>query len=176
MYRKIAAAGFLLVGIMTATECEASDDLLSFVSTYQCSVAGLIARIHAHRGGDDRYLILAPWNDRGSYVQCLLGDHDRQALCEAASGWWAGRGQAPMLGPAQKGALARLGYSMDASRGNYQKRLRFGSELDMEGVADLMLRSLYAGYGVRLENTIEVQAPYAFRHGTLPRDRCPAIS
>lgn len=168
--------GFLLAGALSATECQAANDLLSFVDAYQCTVAGLLARVHAHRGGEDRYLILAPWDDRGSYVQCLMGDHDRQMLCEAASGWWAGRGQRPALGPAQKGALALLGYSMDASHGNYQKRLQFRGEPDVEGVADLLLRSLYSGYGVRLSNPIEVDAPYASRKGTLPRNRCPAIS
>jgi len=48
--------------------------------------------------------------------------------------------------------------------------------VDPNALADLMLSALYEGYGARKDMAIEVVAPFALRHGYLPRQRCALIS
>lgn len=167
-----------VVGLsVSSIAAEAADDLSTFVTTYHCTVAELIARIHTHPHPERmrRYLILesAVTHD---YVQCLFFDRDRQMLCEAESGWWNKAGENPHFVPAGKQALAHLGFSMDASHGNFQRYFRFQSGPDDGDVADLMLRALYEGYGTRIKGGIMGNGPFATHRGMLPRDRCVPVS
>jgi hypothetical protein len=158
----------------------ADDSLSDFVNTYQCSLAGLIAKIVAHPGkpdDQDRFIVLALPGPSASYVQCALDNAGREGLCEASSGWWNNPSERPHFGAAQLAALARLGFSTNGSRGNFQQHMRFPpTGPDPDGLAELMLRALYEGYDARKDMQIEVVAPFALRHGFLPQKRCALIS
>ena len=57
------------------------------------------------------------------YVQCLFFDDDRQILCEGASGY--SYDEIKRYVTATKGeVLAELGFSTDASAGNFARELR----------------------------------------------------
>lgn len=156
------------------------DGLSDFVETYQCSLEGLIAKILARdkRVEHGRFIIIMGVRDPDAdYVQCHFGERDREALCEASSGWWNKRGPKPQFTSAQLGALQKLGFSTDGSHGNFQSHLHFSSDgPEPDDVARLMLSALYQGYGARKDMPIEVAAPFALRHGFLPRGRCVPIS
>lgn len=163
-----------------ATAAAAEDGADDFVATYQCSLAGLIAKIHAtHNKADeqDRFVVLALPGSTARYVQCAFDWRDREGLCEASSGWWNNAPEKPHFSSIQLEALTRLGFSTDGSHGNFQKPLKFPpGAFEPYALADLMLRALYEGYGARKEMAIEVEAPFALRHGFLPQQRCVPIS
>lgn len=175
------AAAFVAstITLDTSIAVEADDDLSAFLSTYQCAVADMILRIHAHphpKDYQDRFIILSQMTNRSDYVQCAFDHEDRQALCEAASGFYAARGEAPHLEPGARQVLARLGFSTDGSHGNFQQQLHFQSGADPDAIARLMLTALYGGYGARKGDAIEVVAPYVTRHGVLPKNNCVPVS
>jgi hypothetical protein len=157
------------------------DDIATFRQTYRCVVTELLARVHAHSHpeGSDRFLVLENAYT-GRYMQCLYFNHDRQMLCEAASGWWDEKGNGPNFKPklaaAQILALSRLGFSTDASHGNFQKYLHFRGAPDFSGVADLMLSALYEGYGAGVMTGVRGYAPFAMRERLLPQNRCIPVS
>ena len=156
-----------------------ADDRATFVYAFECSVVELLDRIHRHadlQATDSRFLILAPLDRGDSYVQCAFDDDDRYMMCEAASGFYAAPGDAPVFSPAQRQALARLGFSADGSHGNFQHYFRLRDTDPFLQVADMLLNALYDGYGVRMDEAIEVVAPFALNHGVLSRDRCAPVS
>lgn len=169
------ATGFFV----NSTTAAADDGLEDFVTTYQCSLALLITKIHAHRSKPrekGRFIVLTLPAPTASYVQCAFDRVDREGLCEASSGWWDA-GSKPHFSSSNLRALAGLGFSTDGSHGNFQQQMRFppgGPE--PYALARLMLSALYEGYGARKQMTIEVVAPFALRHGFLPRQRCVPIS
>jgi hypothetical protein len=154
------------------------DDLATFGATYKCAVVELLMRVHAHPNMDlsSRFLILDRADNGSAYVQCAFDDHDRSMLCEAASGFFAVPGEAPVFTPEQKQALAKLGFAMNEPRANFRQFLRFGHEPDYDAVADLLLTTLYEAYGARRDTVIEVTAPFAMPHGLLAKDRCSLVS
>ncbi|HTW36010.1 MAG TPA: hypothetical protein VMD53_15435 [Rhizomicrobium sp.] len=177
--RVLPALVAAMVVLASASAVAADDDLDDFVATYQCSLAGLIAKIHAHRqpNDQDRFIVLALPGPTAAYVQCAFGDKDRAGLCEASSGWWNNSWERPHFAPAQLAALARLGFSTDGSHGNFKQQMHFPKDgLEPYALATLMLSALHEGYGARKEMRIEVVAPFALRHGFLPQQRCVPIS
>jgi hypothetical protein len=168
-------------GLSIARATAPSADIDTFESTYHCSVAASIARIHAHPHPEQmhRYLVLENGLTH-RYVQCLFYDSDRQMLCEAWSGWWEQKNSGPKfrspLAPEQLAALSRLGFSMDVSHGNFQRRFRFGDEPNYGVVADLMLRALYSGYDTTLATGVSGEGPYAMRKTLLSKNTCIPIS
>src|ERR1700679_3628638 len=149
----------------------ADTTLDDFVATYQCSLAGLITKIHVHSQPEDqdRFIVLALPKPIAAYVQCAFGNKDREGLCEASSGWWNNSWEKPHFAPAQLAALAQLGFSTKVSRGNFKQQMHFPADgPDPYALANLMLSALYEGYGARKEMQIEVVAPFALRHGFLP--------
>ena len=157
----------------------ADDGLDDFVATYQCSLAGLIAKIHAHNqpNDQDRFIVLALPGPTAAYVQCAFGNKDREGLCEASSGWWNNSWEKPHFASAQLAALTQLGFSTDGSHGNFKQQMHFPADgPEPYALAGLMLSALYEGYGARKEMRIEVVAPFALRHGFLPQQRCVPIS
>ena len=155
------------------------DGLSGFVATYQCSLAGLIAKIAANRNMDDtqdRFIILSLPRPIAAYVQCAFDHRDREGVCEASSGYFNIVREQPHFTPDQRAALARLGFSTDGSHGNFRQPMHFPPDgPDPEALAGLMLRALYEGYGARTGMAIEVEAPFALRHGYLWQQRCVAI-
>jgi hypothetical protein len=168
-------------GLSAARAGAPPPDIDTFVSTYQCTVAASIAHIHAHPHPEQmhRYLVLENALTQ-RYVQCLFFDSDRQMLCEAWSGWWEQKNSGPKfkspLAPQQLAALSKLGFSMDVSHGNFQRRFRFGRAPDYDGVAQLMLRALYSGYDTNLETGVRGEGPFAMRKTLLSKNTCVAIS
>jgi hypothetical protein len=158
-----------------------SADIDTFVSTYHCSVAESLMRIHAQTPTEQmhRYFVLENGLTH-HYVQCLFYDRDRQMLCEAWSGWWDQKNSGPNfkspLAPEKLAALAKLGFSMDVSRGNFQRRFRFRYEPDYGEVADLMLQALYSGFDTSLATGVKGEGPYAMRKSVLPKNTCVPIS
>ncbi|MGD0189990.1 MAG: hypothetical protein ABSD74_04535 [Rhizomicrobium sp.] len=176
--RWISIAGIILLTANGGASAapDAGDDLSSFVATYHCAVVELLARIHAHpRPAHDPYLILENASTHG-YVQCLYDRYYRQMICEAESGWWDKPDERPRFTAEQKQGLARLGFSMDGSHGNFQRRYRFDLSPSYGDVADMMLSALYVGYGTRLGSGVVADAPYAIRRGRLSRTRCNPTS
>jgi hypothetical protein len=157
----------------------ADDGVSAFVATYQCSLSGLIAKILARdkREERDRFIILSLPGPKANYVQCAFDDRDREGLCEASSGYFNNSWEKPHFTAIQLGALQKLGFSTADSHENFQKYLHFSSDgPEPGGLAELMLRALYEGYGARKEMAIDVEAPFALRHGFLPRQHCALIS
>lgn len=173
-----AIALVMIVSGVTSTMAD-TDGLSDFVETYQCSLEGLIAKILARdkREERDRFIILSLPSHEASYVQCAFGDRDRQALCEASSGFWNNSWEKPHFIPVQLQALQKLGFSTDGTHGNFQRHMNFVSYApEPYALAELMLSALHEGYGARKDMPIEVVAPFALRHGFLPRGRCVPIS
>jgi hypothetical protein len=85
-------------------------------------------------------LILYPTDHPDQYAQCAY-DGPRAAYCEIASPFYQPKGARTARPP----ALVRLGYSVDASKGNYAKSFRLDGE-KAPPLADFMLRSLYAAF------------------------------
>jgi hypothetical protein len=157
----------------------ADDGLDDFVATYQCSLAGLITKIHVHKFPEDqdRFIILSLPGPTAAYVQCAFENKDREGLCEVSSGWWNNPWERPHFSPAQLAALAHLGFSTDGSHGNFKQPMHFPADgPEPYALATLLLSALYEGYGARKEMQIQVEAPFALRHGYLPRQRCVPIS
>ena len=165
--------------IANASAGAGDDGLNAFLATYQCSLAGLIAKIHAHNQPNDRdrFITISLPGPTAAYVQCAFDRHDREALCEASSGWWNNPWEKPHFSSDEVRALAQLGFSTDGSHGNFQKRLHFPpGGPDPYTLARMMLSALQEGYGGRKEMPVEVVAPFALRHGYLRRQRCALIS
>jgi hypothetical protein len=173
--RWCGALAIILSGPATAQV----DGLTDFVETYQCSLAGLIAKIEAHhdKPGDDRFIVLALPGSTARYVQCAFDHHDREGLCEASSGWWNNSWERPHFSTGQLATLAQLGFSTNGAHGNFQQQMHFPpGGPDPYALADMMLSALFEGYGARKDMAIEVVAPFALLHGFLPRQRCVPIS
>lgn len=156
-------------------------DIDTFVSTYHCSVAESLARIHAHPHPEQMYRYFVLENGlTHHYVQCLFFDRDRQMLCEAWSGWWDQKNSGPnfrsALAQEKLAALAKLGFSTDTSHGNFQRHLRFKYEPDYGEVADLMLHALYSAFDTTLTTGVRGEGPYAMRKSVLPKNTCIPIS
>lgn len=175
-----AMAVAVMIGASHAGAALAKDDgLTGFVETYQCSLAGLIAKIEAHqeKTDRDRFIVLSLRVPTASYVQCAFDHRNREGLCEASSGWWNNPKERPHFDAAELAALARLGFSTDGSHGNFQQQMHFppgGAE--PYALAELMLSALYEGYGARKDMAVEVVAPFALRQGFLPQQPCVPIS
>jgi len=170
----------LAMVVSAATSTMAGTDSLSdFVETYQCSLQGLIAKILARdtRVEHGRFVVLSLADPAANYVQCHFGERDREALCEASSGWFNRHGEKRHFTPIQLHALQKLGFSTDGSHGNFQRHIHFASYgPEPYALAGMMLSALYEGYDARKDLPIEVVAPFALRHGYLPRERCVPIS
>ncbi len=176
----LAVGAFIIAALSIGSVAAADDGVSDFVNTYQCSLAGLIAKIEANPNKSDtqdRFIILSLPRPIAAYVQCAFDTGDREGICEASSGYWNNPWEKPHFSAVQLAALARLGFSTDGSHGNFQQHMHFPpTGPDPDALAGLMLRALYEGYGAHKDIPIEVKAPFALRHGFLPQKRCALIS
>lgn len=138
----------------------------AFIARYNCLVVETLGIIHAtpRRGEDpqDRYLILDNPRPRPGYVQCVFEDTDDRLLCEAASGFYSRKPNAPRaryVSPRGLAALERLGFSTDDSRGNFKQERDVAGPQDYSAIADMMLAALYEGYGGGGHQRITLNAP-----------------
>lgn len=134
----------------------------AFVAMHKCRVAEGLRMIAAATEDRDPFLILAwpPSSPIQAYVQCLFNDDSSQIYCEAQSGTLDPEpGRRPS--PAGLAALARLGFDMDASKGNFQQRIAIRTPGDVDAVAELLLTALYAGYEGVVDRPIQWVSPHA---------------
>ena len=99
---------------------------------------------------------------REGYVQCIFFDQDRQAHCEAASGFYSSKpGEPPRWAPnaAAVTALGKLGFDTSVKDGNYPAKFAATGSAGMTAIADLLLKSMFEAYGARAFDTLKFVAP-----------------
>jgi hypothetical protein len=134
-------------------------DVEVFVMLHRCEVQTVLTMLYETSGHPiDRYLILgwAPL-DR-DYVQCEFEPDNSAILCEASSEFYYKDGW--RVSDEGKAALARLGFSMDESKGNYAQSLNLERRSNLEKTAQLMLTALYVGYHGQPDLKLDWQASY----------------
>ena len=137
----------------------ASSGLDAFVRTYRCPLLAALEAIHAHPMTPlDRFITLSV-DAHQRYVQCLFLDNDRQILCEASSGFHGPRPRLK-LSSAQRQAIAAQGFSMEGRTGNFWFARPVADRSDLWAITDVMLETLYRGYGARLGRPIGMKAPF----------------
>ena len=152
-----------------------ANGLDAFVSMHKCQVAEGLRMIAAATEHRDPFLILAwpPSSPVQAYVQCLFNDDSSKIYCEAQSGTLDPEpGRRPS--PAGLAALARLGFDMDASKGNFQRRMAIQGPDDLDAIAAFMLAALYGGYEGVVDRPIEWVSPNASE--AVAARRCAATS
>jgi len=136
--------------------------LENFVATYRCAVVARLEGLYSNTDpalADHRYIILARQDDPQSYVQCLFVDRASRMLCEASSGFYFNKPNEPRTidwPAAAKRELASLGFDTSQQEGNFQQLVPTTRVDDLGAVAALLLKSLYSGYGARLDTAIEL--------------------
>jgi hypothetical protein len=105
----------------------------------------------------DRFLIVWANGREEYYVQCHFFDDDNQIRCEGASGYYDA--EIKNFATAAKGeVLAELGFSTDASAGNFARELRV-DELGTRGIAKFIIELLARVYDLRTSDSLEYTAP-----------------
>ncbi len=163
----------ILVGARGATA--SGNGLDVFVAIHECPVAEGLRMIAAATEDRDPFLILAwpPSSPVQAYVQCLFNDDSSRIYCKAQSGTLDPEpGRRPS--PAGLEALARLGFDMDASKGNFQRRMAIKAPGDLDAIAALMLAALYGGYEGVVDRAVEWHSPNASE--AVAARRCAPIS
>jgi hypothetical protein len=165
----------------TATSAEAgSDDARdAFIEAYRCTVIQILTSIQGHEPAHNRFLILSVANRTPSYVQCLVTSDRRQIYCEADSGFYQNKPderRTVSLSTEDKDKLARLGFSLDDSKGNFPQMIDVRAVGAFGEVADVMLGALYDVYGARLNTPIEAASPFLPKNSKLKSLPCPAVS
>ncbi|MGH6839364.1 MAG: hypothetical protein ACREDT_11310 [Methylocella sp.] len=128
------------------------------LATFLCPIADYLEAIReTPMTPHERFLIVWAKDREEYYVQCLFIDNDKQILCEGASGYYydAIKGFATAV---KREDLAELGFSTDASEGNFQRMLR----LDDRGtrpVAKLIIETLARVYELGPSDKLEYTAP-----------------
>jgi hypothetical protein len=139
-----------------------SPELQAFIDRYRCEIVVRLEQIRAQPGPKDRFIVLSLERMPERYVQCLFHSSGEKMLCEAASGYYAQRPGEPRrfaVSPAGLSALQRLGFSMDDSKGNFQREVDTKGPADLGAVAELLLVAFHEGYGARVRSEIEFKAP-----------------
>jgi hypothetical protein len=172
------AAGLVTLSIVGLPAQVRADERGAFVEAYKCSLVAHLAEIvtpKVEAWEQGRFVVVGGSADLHGYVQCLFYPKDVQVLCEAASGLWSappGASKHLLLSAPAIAAIARLGYGTDIDDGNYQLMLETHGKPDLEAIADLMLKTLYDGYGVRSRTPLMVSSPLD-NEPLLP---CPQVS
>ncbi len=156
--RRAIAVAAMVFSVLAAMPARASG-LDEFVRAYHCPLLKAFETIRAHEMTPlDRYIALSV--DRGQrYVQCRFFDQDRQIECEAASGFY-GPQPAPKMSRARLNAIASQGFSMDGSQGNFRLVRPIADHTDLWAITDLVLETLYRGYGARLKRPLGMDAAF----------------
>jgi hypothetical protein len=172
------AAAIVMFARASPAAAASATDLTAFIAAYRCDVVERLRMIHANTTSkDDRFLIIGLQDTSEAYVQCLFNDDDSKIFCEAASGFYLQKEDQPRrfrMTPQALAALARLGFSTDASKGNYRRMIDLTGSSDFTAIADLLLSALYQGYGAGLDSRLIWEAPLAPGKGTFAR--CAPLS
>lgn len=123
-----------------------------------CEILGYLTAIRSQPMSlHDRYLIVEV-AERPGYVQCLFLDNDRKILCEAASGAYD-KSASHYVAADRLPVLARLGFSLDGAKRNYQQRRAIRGDASLAKIADLLIRTLHDVYDVAPDHHFRYQAP-----------------
>jgi hypothetical protein len=95
----------------------------------------------------------------------------RLRACEVASPFYSRWNHPPDI--ARKPAVARLGYSLDDSKGNYVRQFKLGDEKSPP-LAEFMLRSLYESFLDDPDARVKFEAPLV--KGLPPGEVCAPTS
>lgn len=144
---------------------------------YRCPITEYLLAIHRRPlKWKHRFLVLSPLRAEG-YVQCLFFDSDRQIDCEAASGFYD-----PEMGnvktPAKLAALAALGFSTDASAGNFVQQRPVPAAGALYDVAGMLVETLARVYDLETGDVLRFEAPLVPRPplpGFGGGPHCPAL-
>jgi hypothetical protein len=155
-----------------------AEGLRRFVDKHRCEIIVRLEQIqpHAAPGKLDFYITVSVRGADDSYAQCIFNDDigGTSVLCEAASGAY-GPGRKVNMSPSRIAALAALGFDTSKPEANYSQILPTKSVEDLGKVADLLLTTLYRGYGARVSSRLKISAPLG-PGGDAVRKRCVPIS
>lgn len=164
-------------GIAISTSLPAvASQRTDFIARHRCAIVSALNEIHS-RGpvetSHNRFLILKIRQKFQRYVQCIFIDRDTSMYCEAASGAYYAKREAPYrYVPTLKTeeALHRLGYRQEAPTENFSRTVALGVPPDVGLAADLMLGALYDAFDARAGTIIDMDAP----NGGAPFQNCGA--
>jgi hypothetical protein len=145
-------------------QAEDATGLTEFVETYRCAVLGRLQSLYKITDpalNDHRYIVVAREDAVQSYAQCIFIENATRMLCEAASGYYytsPNEPRAVVFPDTAKAALASLGFDTSEQQGNYQRFIGIQGPQDLGAVADLILTTLYRGYGARTNSEISLSA------------------
>lgn len=150
-----APQGIKIDTIESALDLKRTEALLA---TYLCPIADYLAEIaQKPMTPRDRFLIVWAKGRDEYYVQCQFFDDDQQIRCEGASGYYYP--EIKGFATATKGeVLSELGFSTDASAGNFRRELRV-DELGTRAIAKLIIELLARVYDLRTSDSLEYTAP-----------------
>jgi hypothetical protein len=125
---------------------------------YLCPIMAYLAQMQqTPMTPHERFFIVWAKGREEYFVQCLFFDNDKQIRCERASGYYdaAIKGFATA---AKRQALAELGFSTDASVGNFaqERPVDLGSTSE---IARLIIATLAGVYDLKIGDTLEYYAP-----------------
>jgi hypothetical protein len=167
----VRAALALLTGAasMTMAAAQTTSSLRALLVQYRCPVVDRLDRIYEHRSPRDhldRFLAVTLIGHPHGYVQCMFVENRTKLLCEASSGYYFDKKDAPrkfFQPPGSIAALGALGFSTDDSEGNFRYEADLGQTADLNAIADLILSALHDGYGARVNSELKFNAPFAPR-------------
>lgn len=153
----------LLIAMAGAAFAQTQSDLQHFLLTYRCAVVERLKIVQATVAPKDRYFIFSLKGDSHAYVQCLFLPDEPRVLCEAASGYFLSKPGEPRsswrVSPAGLAELGKLGFSTEDWDGNHQVMIDLPSKIDFVAIADLILSTIYHGYGARVGTPMKWTAP-----------------
>ncbi len=164
--------GAIALAVFTSTSIAFAEDeasLHDLLVEYRCPVVDRLERIYEagdHASHRDRFLVVTLPDHPHGYVQCMFHDRRTKVLCEASSGFFwdpPGAVRTFHLTAAAIAALAKLGFSTDDTKGNFQIDFDVGNPPDVNAIADFILKALHDGYGARATSTLKFNAPFAPR-------------
>jgi hypothetical protein len=128
------------------------------LATYLCPIADYLAEItRKPMTSHLRFLIVWAKDREECYVQCMFFDDDKQIRCEGASGYYYPESKG-FATAAKRQALEELGFSTDASAGNFARELRV-DELGSRAIAKLIIELLARVYDLGTNDNLEYYAP-----------------
>ena len=143
----------------------------ALLATYLCPIADYLAEITRNP------MTPIVWaKDREEYyVQCLFFDDDKQIRCEGASGYYFDKIHG-FVTAAKRGTLAELGFSTDASVGNFARELRLegrGTLPIAKLIIELLARVSDLGVSDKLEYYAPLLSPKKGNPVIVDPARCP---
>lgn len=162
--RFLTIALALIISTWCGSIHAADDGLAQLHARYHCEIVTRLAKLKAAKGPSDRFIIVGEVLRQAHFVQCLFDEAGARMLCEASSGFYTQKdGRPPRYVPTADtiAAVARLGFSTDATAGNFQREMDAHTHEALSKIADLLLATLHEAYGISVTTPIEIKAPLA---------------